>query len=222
MDPVPMLQQEIDSMINKLHSSLGNRDDMLNEPRGGNIEVFNTIGISMLNNITSIRESLNDIEQSIRVVRQNFNDYNITETLLLQRENYVKERRREVDTIEQGIALQNEKKTNLIKSPMNSESNNMNYRDGKEALTLLDNTTLLENLHRDTIAQMHISQSIVSSLQDDEKLLDDLSNDMDNVQNSMKNLTRRISRLIEQEGRTSTYIVIILAIAFLFLLFMLV
>ena len=141
---------------------------------------------------------------------------------MLQRENYVRERRREIDAIEQGVAAQNERKTNLIRSPVNSESNNTGYHGGMEKQSLVNNETLLDNLHRDILIQKQISKSIVHSLQDDEKLLDNLSNDIDNVHNSMKNLTRRISNLIEQEGRTTTYLIIILAVVFLFLLFVLI
>lgn len=223
MDPVPILQQEIDIVMSNLKKSLANREDMLNDRRGGNIDIFNTLGIQMLNDTQYLRTSLGDISESIEVVKHNMSDYNIPESTIIQREQYVRSNLAEIKRIEESIQAQNNRISTIHKSTAFSGPQSfINNNNNQQSLSQLVKEEELENLHYTASMQKVIANQIKDELNDQQNLILALDNDVTNADEAMKRVTNQIKRLMEIEGKTPTMLVAILSVVFIILLFIVV
>lgn len=219
MDPVPILQQEINYNMSKLKKNLSNREDMLNDKRGGNIDIFNNIGVQMLDDIKVIRTSLSDIAESIEAVRKHMGDYNITETTLLQREQYIKVNLDELIRIEQEVQTQNNRRNTLNKTVSYSGPQTFSNTDGQQSLTDLIKKDQIEDLHYSATLSKQLANQIFDELNDQQNLISTLDDDVTNADEAMKKVTSEIKKLMEIEGKTPTMLVAILSVVFIILLF---
>ena len=228
MDPVPIIQQDIDRTINAMKRALQNREDMLNDSRGGNSDIFSSMGIQILNDAQNARLILNDIQESIDAVRNRTCDVILPEQTLQQRENYVRMTEDQITRIEREVASQNAKfsniKTNKAKyaqfnsSSSNSNSNNPLANEESQLMSMSKTERLLQ-LERDVEMGVRISSEIKSELQSQQSLIKDLDEGVTNATEAMEKVTQRIKALIEAEGKTPTLLVAGLSVLFVILLF---
>lgn len=222
MDPVPILQQEIDISMTKLRKNLANRDDILADKRGGNVDNFNMLGIQMMNDTRYLRTSLADISESIETVKKHMEDYNISEATLIQREQYVKHNLEEITKIEESIQAQNNRISTMKKSQAYAGPQTFSNSGNQQTLEQLVRQDQLEELYSSVSSQKVIANQIKSELDDQKILIDQLDDDVTNAEEAMKKVTKEIKKLLEIEGKTPTLLVFVLSIIFIILLFIVV
>ena len=225
MDPVPIIQQDLDQTLLNMKRLLLDREDMLNDPRGGNIEIFNSLGVQISNDAASARSILQDIQESIAAVRGGRCDLNISEPVLQQRELYVSSTLNQISKIETEVTVQNSKASQIRKSNVFSTSNFSNNNESfgqigdENQLVSISKQERLLQLEKDAQMGVQISTQIVNELQSQKTLIEDLDQGVTNATEAMEKVTNRIKDLIESEGKTPTLLVAGLSVAFIILLF---
>ena len=225
MDPVPIIQQDLDQTLLNMKRLLLDREDMLNDPRGGNIEIFNSLGVQISNDAASARSILQDIQESIAAVRGGRCDLNISEPVLQQREMYVSSTLNQISKIETEVTVQNSKASQIRKSNVFSTSNFSNNNESfgqigdENQLVSISKQERLLQLEKDAQMGVQISTQIVNELQSQKTLIEDLDQGVTNATEAMEKVTNRIKDLIESEGKTPTLLVAGLSVAFIILLF---
>jgi len=222
MDPYYILKQEIDSSIQKLKNLLSNREDMLNDNRGINVEIFNSLGIQMSNDITKLRVSLKDISDSIAVVRNRMEDFDISEVTLNQRDIDIKRIVDQVNNIESEILKQSSRLSMSYRHTSftnNSTFNQSEPSNNQHSMLQVNRDQQINYIAETAQMSLQISREIMNEFDDQQKLILSIDNDMDNVQDAMKKVTNQIKGIIENEGKMPTYTVAILSIVLILLLF---
>ena len=222
MDPYYILKQEIDSSIQKLKNLLSNREDMLNDNRGINVEIFNSLGIQMSNDITKLRVSLKDISDSIAVVRNRMEDFDISEVTLNQRDVDIKRIVDQVNNIESEILKQSSRLSMSYRHTSftnNSTFNQTEPSNNQHSMLQVNRDQQINYIAETAQMSLQISREIMNEFDDQHKLILTIDNDMVNVQDAMKKVTNQIKGIIENEGKMPTYTVAILSIVLILLLF---
>ena len=220
MDPYFILKQEVDINLQKLRTNLNNREDMLNDNRGINIEIFHSLGIQMTNDISKLKISLKDIEESIQVVRNRREDFEISDISLNSRDLYIKKTFEQILNIENEINRQNYN-FNINKKPQQftKKSNFQDNSSGDQNLLLAQHEDQINNIADTVYLQMEISKQIVNEFKDQEQIIISIDKDVDTVESAMKKVTNQIKGIIENEGKLPTFTVAILSIILILLLF---
>ena len=224
MDPLPIIQQEIDATIMDMKRALQNREDMINDPRGGNIEIFSGLEVQILNDAQKARSILHDIIESIKAVRNKTCNIQISETALQQRENYVRYTQDQIAQIEKQIEFQNSRSNSMQKSPIFStaatnRNDSFNPIGNENQLVSLSKNEQLNQLERDVSTGVQIGYQIIDELQTHQKLLEDLDQGVTNATEAMQKVTDQIKDIINTEGKTPTLLVALLSVVFIILLF---
>jgi hypothetical protein len=100
VDPYYLSQREVTMGITELRSLLDNRSDILTDHRGGNPEIFESIGAKMGDGIRTVRGLLRDIAGTVEQVRLNRVNFQIAESELARRDSFVRDAKGEIDEIE--------------------------------------------------------------------------------------------------------------------------
>ena len=225
MDPVPIIQQDLDQTLLNMKRLLLDREDMLNDPRGGNVEIFNSLGVQISNDAASARSILKDIQDSILAVRGGRCDLNIPEPVLHQRESYVSSTLNQISKIENEVSVQNSRASTIRKANVFPNQNYSNAGEGfdrvgdENQLVSISKQERLLQLEKDAQMGVQISTQIINELQSQKTLIEDLDNGVTNATEAMEKVTARIKDLIESEGKTPTLLVAGLSVAFIILLF---
>lgn len=226
MDPVPIIQQDIDATINNMKWNLQNREDMLADPRGGNIDVFTALGIQILNDAQRVRTTLQDIQSSVAAVRNHTCDVQLSEQVLQQRETYIRMTSDVISKIEKEIASQSQRSSNMRRVPMfgQAQQGGNGFEDvpengnSSQLATLTKDERILQ-LERDAQLGLQIGTEIRNELDSQKQLLADLDDGVTNATEAMEKVTKQIKDIINSEGKTPTMTVAALSVVFIILLF---
>jgi hypothetical protein len=226
VDPVPIIQKEIDATVNKMMADLQNRKDILNDPRGGNIDVFTAIGIQISNDVQIVRTTLQDIESSINAVRNHTSDIQLSEQVLQQRETYIRMVRGIVTKIENEIASQNQQSMRLRNDHLFSQKTeagngfeNVPENSGSFQQATMTKDERILQLERDAQLNYQVGVAIKNELHSQKQLLVDLDEGVTNATDAMEKVTKQIKDIIDAEGKTPTMTVALLSVVFIILLF---
>ena len=225
MDPVPIIQQDLDSSLLNMRRALQNREDMLNDPRGGNVEIFSSLGFQISNDAQNAKSILKDIQDSITAVRCGRCGFAIPEQTLQQREYYVKITLEQIMKIENELAMQNSRAPTMRKSTSFPVPNSTDSNDGfapiagDNQLMSISREEQLIQLEQDAQMGVQISSEIINELRSQKSLIEDLDQGVSNATEAMEKVTEQIKDLINSEGKTPTLLVAGLSVAFIILLF---
>lgn len=231
IDPYFLNQKEVVTSVNQLQQMLSDREDMLHDSRGVNPDVFRTVGNNMQKEIQQTRNLLQDINDSIKVVRTNPSRYQITEAELNNRESFYNNTIQELNDIENKMNTQTSNQrvqftfqpvpqdTSL---PTNNYNPSSNYNSNGQAPQYQFQQHQEEQIDQLSVAidqQMQLSKIIKDEIEEQNRLILDLDENIDNAHTAMKKVTNQITQLIENEGKTPTYLVAILSLVLIFMLF---
>jgi methyl-accepting chemotaxis protein len=223
MDPYYLSAKEVSTCLTDLQSMLQHRTDILNDPRGGNPDLFTNLGSKMSESVSTLHGLLRDIGAAIQQIRANPFQFRISDHELATREQFLSESLRQVETLETEMNNQATQQRNQIRisafqpiatvphahheaEPMNE----LRYEARQEAQ--------IDELVETVRVEKHLGQAIVNALEEDRLMILDLDNGVDNAQTAMKKLTEQITQLIDNEGRVPTYLVAILSVVLIFML----
>lgn len=219
MDPYYLIQQEVLTGMDRLREILETREDMINDPRGINMDVFKTLGFQLSNDTSNVENLLRDIEDSLAQIKTNPEQFQITESELASREKFVNQTNKELADISERAKNQslNHKITFSLPTPSPSEAPT---RSSGQQSQMLEHREEQLNMIEETVAmQLSFAREIDNELADQQQVLLSLGDNIDNASEAMKNVTAQIKRLIENEGKVPTMLVIILSITLIILLF---
>lgn len=224
IDPYFLNQKEICTNINQLKQMLGDREDMLHDPRGINPEVFKNVGLNMQKQIHESRSLLQDIKDSIVAVRSNPSRFQISEVELNNRESFYGISMNTLNDIEAQMNTQtSNQKIQFSFQPVPENSpisgDNFNLPPPSQYQMQQSRQEQIEQLAVAVDEQMELSKMINQTIDEHNKIIIDLDENIDNATTAMKKVTAQINQLIENEGKTPTYLVAVLSLVLIIMLF---
>ena len=221
MDPYYLLQKEVISGINNLHEMLNNREDMINDTRGVNVEIFKTLGVKMMNDISTIRGFLKDIQESIDQVRNNPDLFHLSESDLSVRDSFVRQSLSDINDIEQSMKSQSCNQRIQFHRPSFHEEAHSPHDESLSGPSQLQlhQEERIEAIGHSVGVQMQLGKEIIEEMDAQRQLILDLEEGVDNAQTAMQKVTRQITQLIDNEGRAPTFAVFGLSIALILIIF---
>jgi hypothetical protein len=221
VDPYYLSQREVTSGISGLRSMLETREDMLADARGGNPEIFKTIGAKMVDSIHTLRSLLMDISATITQVRANPGFFQIDDSELVARDRFVSSAHHQLDEIEKSIIGQTSNKRRQFSmsalEPIPRPPPSQPTGGGQSQLQLYQEEQI-EKITETVRLQRAIGNQIIQEIDEQHKMIIELDEGIEDAQTAMKQVTQRITRLIENEGKVATYLVAALSVALIFML----
>jgi hypothetical protein len=225
VDPYYLSQREVVTGISSLRSMLDNREDILTDSRGGNREIFKSIGGRMRDGLNTVRNLLQDIAATIRQVKSNRSFFKVTDGELLNREKFVLESQQELEDIERRMADQ----TNNQKMPFSVsafQTTEISDREpGSGTFSGAGQVRLQvyqeEQIQRitDTVRlQKTIGNEIIHAIDEQHQMIIELDAGIDTADGAMKQVKQRITQLIASEGKFPTYLVAVLSLILILML----
>jgi hypothetical protein len=204
---------------------LENREDILTDSRGGNHEIFKSIGVRMRDGLTTLRSLLDDIAATIRQVELNRSFFKITDTELSNRQTFVSESRHDLEDIERRMTDQttNQKMQFSVSAfqPIGIPGRELGSGAPSGADQLQLQMYQQEKIDRiaDTVRmQKTIGNEIIHAIDEQHQMIIELDAGIDTADAAMKQVTQRITQLIASQGKVPTYIVAVLAVILIFML----
>ena len=233
IDPYFLNQKEVITSVTQLQQMLSDREDMLHDSRGVNPEVFRTVGMNMSREIQQARNLLKDIKESNDIVRNDLSRFQITETELNNRDSFYNSTMQELDDIEAKMNTQtsNQKiqftfqpvpQDTFTQNDYNPSTNYNNNNSSGSPSQYQYQQHQEEQINQLSVAidtQMQLSKMIRDEIKEQNQLILDLDENIDNAHTAMKKVTDQIKHLIDNEGKTPTYLVAILSLILIFMLF---
>ena len=219
MDPYYLIRQEVVTGTNHLRELLDTRTDMLNDPRGINVEVFQTLGIQLANEVQKVKGLVRDIEDSIDQINANRSNFQISDVELSSRVQFIKQTVSDLSEIEERMKQQSMNERVAFHPVNTQDSHDESERVPRQEQLLVDRQEQIELIEQNVNAQLHYAKAIDRELEEQQEIMLTLDGNIDNAHEAMKDVTQRIKTLIENEGTVPTTIVVILAIVLIFLLF---
>lgn len=223
MDPFYLIKQEIEIDMEHIEELADTRDDMIHDPRGINIEVFNNIELQIANEITTVNGLIKDTNEAIQQVRDNPSEFpQVTSTELSQRSSFCSEIKDRVHKIEKKIKDQashvTSKSSYFQPTSLNPRADDTLSRNNLE-LAIEHDDQRLENLIVEVQNQLEMAKNVKQEIDDQEPILLDLNENIDSASEAMQNVTRQINQFLENEGKVPTTIAFVLAIILIILIF---
>jgi syntaxin 6 len=221
VDPYYLSQREVVTGISSLRSMLGNREDILTDSRGGNPEIFKSIGDRMRDGLQTIRGLLDDITATIRQIESNRSFFKITDSELQTRKTFVAESQHELEDIERRTSDQsaNQKMQFSVSAfqPVVGSTRELGSGPGQIQLQVYQE----EQIDRiaDTVRmQKMIGHEIIHAIDEQHQMIIEIDAGVDTAEAAMKQVTQRITQLIASEGKVPTYLVAVLALVLVLML----
>lgn len=232
IDPYFLNQKEVNTSVIQLQQMLSDRDDMLNDSRGVNPEVFRTVGNNMQKEIQQARNLLQDIKDSINIARANPSRFQISEAELNSRDSFYATTTQELNDIENKMNTQTSNQRiqftfqpvpqdpSLTQNDYNSNSNyNANPTPAPQYQFQQHQEEQINQLSVAIDTQMQLSKMIKNEIEEQNQLILDLDENIDNAHTAMRKVTDQITQLIDNEGKTPTYLVAVLSLVLILMLF---
>lgn len=215
MDPYYLLQKQVIASVEGIREIVGNRSDMLSDPRGVNVDIFNTLGAKMLNEINDVRQSLRDIRDSIAQVRGSPELFHISESELTSRDAFVRDTFAELDRMEEQMRFQS---SNQKVRPYH-QSDSVTAAPSAPLDQLQLHEERLDVIGKNIDMQLQLTKEIKDEMDVHNRLILDIEDGVDNATTAMQKVTQQITQLIENEGKVPTLLVFGLSILLILMLF---
>ena len=221
MDPYYLSQKEVNIGISDMKSKLADRDDMLNDPRGGNHEIFKAIGMKITDSLATVRGLLHDMSATIDQVRANPGQFKISDGEIANREHFIEQSLQELNVIENQLTVQSSNQRSLFHaSPFQPVAPvAANSAEPTQAQLFAHQEEQINAIGDQVEQQKLIGMEIINAINDDQRRLAEMDEQITSANEAMKSVTRRIMTLIENEGKTPTYLVAILSVVLVLMLF---
>ncbi|OHT01469.1 hypothetical protein TRFO_31695 [Tritrichomonas foetus] len=218
VDPYFLNQKEVITSVTQLRQMLSDRDDMLHDLRGVNPDVFKSVGNNMLKELQQARNLLQDIRDSINIVRSNPSRFQISEMELNNRDSFYQSSIKELEDIETQMNTQTANQRvqftfQPVPIPQEEISPNPTFQLEQRHEEKIDQ--IADNVNE----QLQIGKMIIDEIEEHSKIIIDLDNGIDNANDAMKKVTNQITQLIENEGKVPTLLVAGLSLALIVMLF---
>lgn len=221
MDPYYLIQQEVLTGMEHLREILETREDMINDSRGINLEVFKTLGMQLSNEVTNVGNLVHDIEDSVEQIKANPSQFQISESELANREKFI------ADALSSLSDIDTKAKTQSTNQKITFHGSNTNYNEKENGnRSQFQRDQMIEqreeqlNMIEETVEmQLTYAREIDNELADQQEVLLALDENIDSAAEAIKDVTARIKQLIENEGKIPTMLVCILSIILVILLF---
>lgn len=224
MDPYYLIKQEVTSTTNSLRTELSNRNDMINDPRGNNVDIFQSCGTKMNDDIISVRNFLNDIRESITQVRKSPDRFKISEAELAARESFVQQTELELNQIETEMQAQSVNQRMQFRSAAYQPAPPPKFSNFEPDQFQLQahQEEQIDQIAETVKMEMQLGIEIRNEIEDQQKMLLDIDEGIENTKDAMQQVTNQIKKLIDEEGKMPTMTVVILSIVLIFLIFFLI
>jgi hypothetical protein len=221
VDPYYLGQKEVTTGLHDLQNMKDDRDDMLNDPRGGNPTIFDAVGVKMGELVTTLRGLLKDMAATVRQVRENRGNFNITDMELSARESFVEEAHRQVSDFENQMHTQSSNQRLQMKTTSLGSGELFDRQPGQfqETTYAPHQEEQLQRIHETVKMQRHIGEEIIHAIDEQRDMIVELDEDVNQAGAQMKKVTRQITQIIEAEGKAPTYIVAVLSLVLIVMLF---
>ena len=225
MDPFILIVQELNTDLDSVRNKLDTREDMIHDPRGINMNIFENLGKEIEQLLTKIKSSMIDVDSVIDKLQTNGQEFQLPEIELQNRINFSQTMKEEIKKLENQLIQQKnnqnlQKRVNFADRTSNFGSTQSDDNEGNQSMQLYEeNQDIIDSISDNVTAGLIMSRTINKELEDHQKLLADLDGDVDNATEAMKKVTDQIKEIIESEGTTPTCVVALLSIAFIVLLF---
>lgn len=204
-----------------LREIIETREDMINDSRGINLEVFKTLGMQLSNEVANVGNLVRDIEDSVEQIKANPSQFQISESELANREKFI------ADTLSSLSDIDTKAKTQSTNQKITFHGTNTNYNEKESAnRSQFQRDQMIEqreeqlNMIEETVEmQLTYAREIDNELADQQEVLLALDENIDSATEAIKDVTARIKQLIENEGKVPTMLVCILSIILVILLF---
>lgn len=218
MDPYFLLQKQVISSVENIREIINNRRDMLSDPRGVNVDIFNTLGVKMLNEINDVRTSLKDISESIEQVRNNPELFHISDFELSNRDKFVQNVHNDLDKMEEEMKFQSSnQKVQPNKRSEGGVSMNSSGFDHQDQMQM--HQERLDVIGKNIDMQLQLTKEIKNEMDEQNQIILDLEDGVDNASTAMKKVTQQITQLIENEGKLPTMLVFGLSLLLILMIF---
>lgn len=223
MDPFNIIQQDINSELERARQKLETRDDMINDKRGINVEIFNSLGAEVSNILIKVRETIVDVDLVIQKTSENPSRFMISPAEIQNRIQFSKTTKTTINMFDSKLKTQNKHNFNQFTQANQSfDPTNFDSYGGNHVQAQEEHMDALEQLGTSVEMALHLGKEINSELKDQQQMLVSLEGNIDSVSDAMKKVTDQIKNIIENEGKTPTYLVAVLSIIFIVLLFFLI
>ena len=221
MDPYYLSQREVNVGISDLRAKLNDRDDMLHDPRGGNHEIFKAIGMRMTDDLATIRGLLKDMSAAVNQVRSNPAQFKISEAEIANRERFIQQSLQELADIENQLNVQSSNQRSLFHaSPFQPVAPvAATGPEPTQAQLFAHQEEQIDLIGDQVKMQKQIGLQIIDTIRDEGQQLLEFEHDITTANDAMTAVTKQIVTLIENEGKTPTYLVAILSVILVLMLF---
>ncbi|SPJ12889.1 SNARE protein, putative [Plasmodium sp. DRC-Itaito] len=205
IDPFYEAKQEVDISVNKLQSLYNNWNNIPDKSSLSAREKYNLIK----EEIKYLNEDLNDLDNSVNIVKKNSYKFNISSQEIQERTQSLRIIRNLLNEI-----------TNNINNNVLSYNNNPNNDYNSVILKRQDND--LEELAESAERLHHAAITINTELKDQQKLLDELENEMDISNEKINFVTKKISHYLKTKNPKILSLIFYLSMISLVLFFILI
>jgi hypothetical protein len=218
-DPYYLGQREVVTGITELRSLLDNRADMLSDPRGGNPEIFKSIGARMADQLHTLRSLVRDIVATVEQIHANRAQFRVSDAELAARQNFVVQSKREIDEIEHEMQAQTANQKHHRHASAFPPVAPAAPADGPaQAQLQVYQEEQIDKIAETVQIQKQIGKEIVREFDEQHQLILQLDDDMETATSAMQKVTQQITQLIDNEGRAPTYLVAVLSVVLIFML----
>lgn len=176
--------------------------------------------IELAKRLTHLETDIADLSEAIAVTRQNRTRFNITDHELTQRENFVSDMRRNI----QSLRLKTTSATNLQMRKDVEKANDSFVNDEmrQQEIILDEQDGHLEELASAVERIGVMGRDMHSELEDQGQMLDDMGDEFEGTRHRMRRVHEKLDRFIEETGPKQFCTIVTLVITFFVLTFLVV
>lgn len=231
IDPFNTVKKEVESSIVNLKS---NYDQWLRLNSGGSStsqsskRELNQLELNMTELIENIDMDIVDLEQTIQIVETNQQKFNISQSEIQKRKQFVSYARNTIMNIQQIIEKPKKKQqsfTDPLTSSSYSNNNNNNRIDNEhrhQQLLLQEQNEALDDVLGTVYNMKEVARVMNHELDDQQGLLQELEEDVDNTSSHLSSARRRLDKIVDSNDYSSCTLLCIIILLFMIFLFVLV
>jgi len=226
IDPFNTVREEVESSIVNLKSLYEQWMKRMNS--GGssssqnNRRELNQLELNMTELIENIDMDIVDLEQTIQIVESNQQKFNISQSEIQKRKQFVSYAKNTIMNI-QKIVQEPKKKQQSFTDPLSSSSYSNNAKIENEhrhqQLLLQEQNEALDDVLGTVYNMKEVARVMNNELDDQQGLLQELEEDVDNTTTHLGSARRRLDKIVDSNDYSScTLLCIIIALFIIFLI----
>jgi syntaxin 6 len=228
IDPFNTVREEVESSIVNLKSLYDQWMGKINSGSSSSTQSskreLNQLELNMTELIENIDMDIVDLEQTIQIVESNEQKFNISQSEIQKRKQFVSYARNTIMNI-QKIIQEPKKKQPAFSDPLTSSSYSNNPRIDNEhrhqQLLLQEQNEAMDDVLGTVYNMKEIARTMNQELDDQAGLLQEFEEDVDNTALNLSSARRRLDRIVDSNDYSSCTLLCIIILLFIIFLIVL-